>query len=320
MKLIRDIQQIDSSLSRCAITLGNFDGVHRGHAQIIERLKSWAHRVEGLAIVFTFDPHPVRLLRPSLAPPPLTWTERKAELLSQLEVDCMIAWPTDRALLNLNYKDFFQQIIVDTLDAAAIVEGPNFFFGRNREGNVHRLREMCDKNSIHCEIVEPGISGDDLISSTRIRNLVKQGSVFEARQMLTRPYRIRGMVVHGNGRGSEIGFPTANLDAIDTLIPMIGVYAGLATVGGRQHIAAIHIGPSPTFGTKRLSVEVHLIDFDQKVYGQVIEVDFLETIRTVQRFDSAESLKTQLGKDVGQSREIGARFLGELHNQSDLEF
>ncbi len=309
MKLIRQIDQIDETLARCALTIGNFDGVHRGHASIIRHLKAWAQQVDGPAVVLTFDPHPVRLLRPELAPPPLTWTERKAQLLAELDVDCMIAWPTDRALLELSYREFFQRVIVEQLRAAAVVEGPNFYFGRGREGDVQRLQELCDDSALNCEIVEPGISEDALISSTRIRECIRDGDVSAARQMLTQPYRIRGMVIHGASRGTQIGFPTANLDAIDTLIPGMGVYAGVATVAEQKIPAAIHIGPSPTFGVKRPTVEVHLIDFAESIYGQVIGVDFLERLRGVQDFPSPAALQDQLSEDVENSRNIGRHFL-----------
>lgn len=300
--------------------MGNFDGVHRGHAEIIGKLKSWAQKVGGPSVVFTFDPHPVRLLRPELAPPPLTWTQRKAELLGELDVDCMIAWPTDRELLNLEYDEFFSRVIVEQLRAAAIVEGPNFFFGRNREGDVGRLAELCNENSVHCEIVEPRISGDELISSTRIRTLIQQGDVASARKMLTRPYRIRGMVIHGAGRGAGLGFPTANLDAIDTLIPAMGVYAGLANVEGadketgsgkERKPAAIHIGPSPTFGTERPSVEIHILDFARTIYGEVVEVDFLESLRGIEQFESVDDLKNRVAMDIARAREIGAAWCNE---------
>ena len=301
------------------MTMGNFDGVHRGHAKIIARLKHWAKTFSGPSVVFTFDPHPVRLLRPELAPPPLTWTQRKADLLEDLGVDCMIAWPTDRDLLKLTYQQFFQQVIVDKIHAAAIVEGPNFFFGKNREGNVERLDELCRESSIECEIVQPGISGDELISSTRIRKLVQDGDVSAAREMLTQPYRLRGMVVHGAGRGAELGFPTANLDAIDTLIPQIGVYAGFATVEGQRFTAAIHIGPSPTFGVERPSVEVHLLDFQQALYGKVIEVDFLDSLRGVEQFNDIESLKRQLSLDIQRARDIGAAYLKQPNKTTQKE-
>ncbi len=292
--------------------MGNFDGVHLGHAAIIKRIQHWAKQVSGPSVVFTFDPHPVRLLRPELAPPPLTWTQRKAELLDQLQVDFMIAWPTDRALLSLSYQDFFDQVILKKLNAAAIVEGPNFFFGKDRQGDTQRLQELCQNHEIACEIVQPSVVGKDLISSTRIRQLVKEGEVGKARAMLTQPYRIRGMVVHGAGRGSELGFPTANLDAIDTLLPNVGVYAGLATIDQDRYVAAIHIGPSPTFGVERPSVEIFVLNFQKRIYGEVLEIDFLEQLRGIENFDSAEQLITQMNHDVDRARKIGSTFLQQI--------
>jgi riboflavin kinase/FMN adenylyltransferase len=319
VKLIRNIKELDGQFPGCALTIGNFDGVHLGHARIIGRLRAWADQVEGPAVVLTFDPHPVRLLRPQLTPPPLTWTRRKAELLSDLGVDGMIAWPTDRALLGLSSHEFFQQVILETMGAAAIVEGPNFHFGKDREGDVQRLRELCEQAGIHCEIVTPGINGGELISSTRIRNLIREGDMLAARQMLTQPYRIRGMVVHGDGRGTEIGFPTANLDAIDTLIPAMGVYAGVAVVERQPYMAAVHIGPSPTFGVERPTVEVHLLDFDESVYGSVIEVDFLESLRGIRHFGTAADLQSQLQRDIERTRQIASRYLQEPHIQPTPE-
>ncbi len=319
MKLIRQIDPLDAKVCGCALTIGNFDGVHQGHAKIIQRLAYWAEQVGGPSVVLTFDPHPVRLLRPQLAPPPLTWTQRKAELLAALHVDYLIAWPTDRSLLELSYLDFFQQVIQQKIQAAAVVEGPNFYFGKDRAGDVQRLQQLCKAASIPCEIVEPGIRGDALISSTRIREQVRQGDVRGACQMLTQPYRIRGMVVHGAGRGAEIGFPTANLDAIDTLIPAMGVYAGLATVDQQTHLAAIHIGPSPTFGVERPTVEIHLLNYNQVLYGKVIEIDFLEQLRGVQQFSSSGKLQQQLRLDVSRAREIGTQFLKQRQHHPNME-
>ncbi len=304
MKLIRKIEQLDSSLRGGALSIGNFDGVHRGHAKIIERLKYWAGRLGGPSIVFTFDPHPVRLLRPELAPPPLTWTERKAELLAEFGVDVIIAYPTDQALLSLTHDEFFDQIICRQIGAQAIIEGPNFYFGHNRQGNVHSLAQMCQDHKMACEIVEPLDNDGTLISSTRIREAINRGEVAQAAAMLTHPYRIRGMVVHGEGRGTKLGIPTANLDAIDTLIPKIGVYAGTATVDGQQWRAAIHIGPSPTFDRQLPQVEVHLLDFDGVLYGKIVEVDFFTRLREIQQFPSIEQLKQQLARDIQQARTV----------------
>ena len=189
-----------------------------------------------------------------------------------------------------------------------MVEGPNFFFGHNREGTVVRLNELCQEQSINLQIVTPKLDSDSLISSSRIRELIRSGNVDEARQLLTRPYRIRGMVTHGAARGSKIGFPTANLDAIDTLIPAVGVYAGRTYVHGRSHWSAIHIGPNPTFGEEHPKVESHLLDFEGSIYGEAIEVDFISRLRDIRQFESAQQLTDQLKLDVDSTRQLARQY------------
>jgi riboflavin kinase / FMN adenylyltransferase len=280
------------------VAIGNFDGVHRGHARIVERLLALARQVGGPAIAFTFDPHPVRLLRPEHAPPPLTWTDRKAELLEQLGVDAMIAYPTDASLLALSPRDFFSRIVRESLAARGMVEGPNFYFGCNRTGTIDVLRGLCDEATIALDIVEPlQVSGEN-VSSSRVRKLIQAGDVAAAAELLTQPYRIRGMVTHGAARGATLGFPTANLDAIDTLLPALGVYAGRAILPDRTWPAAIHLGPNPTFGEQGVKVEVHLVGFAGSLYGQPMEVDFLARLRDIRRFVSVEELKSQLHLDI----------------------
>ena len=308
MQLIRQLGNFPDTLRGCALTIGNFDGVHIGHASIINSLKSFASQLGSAAVVFTFDPHPVRLLRPEQTPPPLTWTNRKADLLADVGVDAVVAFPTNRELLKLTYREFFQQIIVEAMGVKAMVEGPNFYFGKDREGDTDRLAELCDEYSIQLEIVTPQKSGGEYISSSRIRNLIHEGDVDTARQMLTHPYRIRGMVTHGAGRGATIGFPTANLDAIDTLIPALGVYAGRSYIQGRPHWSAIHIGPNPTFGDAHRKVESHVLDFQGSIYGQPIEVDFVKRLRDIVQFESAEALVTQLKKDIETTRQVARSF------------
>ena len=253
-------------------------------------------------------PHPVRLLRPEAVPPPLTWTRRKADLLSRLDVDGMVAYPTDQSLLQLSPEAFFQQIVVEQLQAQAMVEGPNFFFGHNRKGTPETLAQLCQQNDVALEIVSPTVDEGELISSSRIRQAIAAGDVDLARRLLTEPYRLRGMVTHGARRGATLGFPTANLDAIDTLTPGYGVYAGCAHWGDTSHAAAIHIGPNPTFAEDVAKVEVHLIDFDHPLYGEPLEVDFLQRLRDIQPFPSVTDLQAQLTRDVDQARSIAASF------------
>jgi len=302
VKVIRDLARLPVEARGGAVAIGNFDGVHRGHARIVDQLRQQAGRLGGLAVVFTFDPHPVRLLRPEQCPPPLTWTERKAELLEELGVDCMIAYPTDEAMLNLAPRDFFDRFVVEQLDARAMVEGPNFYFGHNRAGTIDLLRRLTEEVGIGLSVVQPYLCGGEPVSSSRIRALVSAGQVREARGMLTQPYRIRGMVTHGVGRGAKIGFPTANLHAIDTLLPGAGVYAGRAWLDGKAISAAINIGTNPTFDESQNKVEAHLIGWSEPLYGKALELDFWERLRDIRRFASAAQLEKKLAEDVEQTK------------------
>ena len=242
LPIIRDLTELSENARGGAVAIGNFDGVHQGHLRIVQRLLKRAREVGGPAIVFTFDPHPVRLLRPEQCPSPLTWTQRKAELLAAHGVDTVVAYPTDEALLQLTAQQFFDKIVRQALDAKAMVEGPNFFFGHNREGDVKRLAQLTSAAGMTLDVVEPFAEGEQLVSSSLIRKLVADGDVRRAAELLSAPYRIRGMVTHGAGRGAKLGFPTANLEAVDTLLPGEGVYAGRAWLEGKRLPAAIHLG------------------------------------------------------------------------------
>jgi riboflavin kinase/FMN adenylyltransferase len=304
MKLLRDLADLPDTVRHGAVAIGNFDGVHEGHKQIVQRLLAKARQCGGPAVVFTFDPHPVRLLRPKQAPPPLTWTDRKAELLAELGVDTTIAYPTDKALLELSPGQFFEHIVCNTLQTRAMVEGTNFYFGHQRAGNIEVLRKLCAAASIPLEVVDPLVIDGEPVSSSRVRRSIAAGQIDEANRMLTHPYRIRGMVRHGAARGVKIGFPTANVDAIDTLLPGVGVYAGRCAVEGRTWPAAINVGSNPTFGEQTLKVEVHLIGFHDSLYGQALEVDFLARLRDIVKFDNVVALQAQLDQDVAAARKV----------------
>jgi riboflavin kinase/FMN adenylyltransferase len=304
MHIIRNLNALSEAARGGAVSIGNFDGVHRGHVAIVKRLLERAEAVGGPAIVFTFDPHPVRLLRPDQCPPPLTWTERKAELLAAQGVDWIVAYPTDEALLALSAVEFFEQIVRGKLSAKAMVEGPNFFFGHNREGTVGRLTELTQAAGISLDVVEPVEIDGAIVSSSRVRELIRAGNVELAGKLLSAPYRIRGMVTHGAGRGAKIGFPTANLSAVDTLLPAQGVYAGRTLIDAAQYPTAINLGPSPTFGDAMIRVEVHVIGYGEALYGQAMEVDFLARLRDIRPFDSPAALVEQLQRDVEQVKTI----------------
>jgi riboflavin kinase/FMN adenylyltransferase len=319
LPIVRDLEKLPATARGGAVAIGNFDGVHLGHLRIIRRLLERARDVGGPAVVFTFDPHPVRILRPEACPPPLTWTERKAQLLAAHGVDKIVAYPTDEALLQLSAGDFFEKIVCEILDAKAMVEGPNFYFGHNREGDVELLSELTEAAGMSLDIVQPlsvamASKDEPLVSSSLIRRLVAEGDVARAAELLSAPYRIRGMVTHGAGRGAKLGFPTANLEAVDTLLPHTGVYAGRAWLDGSYFAAAIHLGPNPTFGEGHLKVEVHLIDHDEVIYGKALEVEFLARMRGIKKFDDQVALVEQLQQDVKQARQLVASTIEEKNS------
>jgi len=188
-----------------------------------------------------------------------------------------------------------------------MVEGPNFFFGHDRKGNIDTLAQFCKAAAVSLEIVPPVQVAGQIVSSSRVRTAIGAGDVDLARQLLTRPYRVRGMVTHGAGRGAKLGFPTANLEAIDTLLPAQGVYAARAFTPSGNWPAALNIGPNPTFGEQALKVEAHLIGFTGSLYGQPLEVEFLSRLRSIRPFESIEALKAQLTRDIAAAKEMEAQ-------------
>ena len=287
------------------VAIGNFDGVHRGHAELLMHVKRLADKIGGPAVAVVLDPHPATILRPDLAPTRLTWIERRAELMDDLGIDALIVCETTRCFLDMTADEFFDSLVLKYLQARAMVEGPNFFFGRDRGGNVERLGLMCDAAGIQLTVAEPTVITDRMISSTSIRTLLSEGDVFAAAQLLGRPHRIRGLVASGAQRGRVIGFPTANLTEMDVVIPAPGVYAGRTQIDATTYQVAIHIGPNPTFEVDGDSkVEVHVLDYDNDLYGRRLQVDFLQRVRDVIRFDSSDDLVTQLKQDISTIREI----------------
>jgi riboflavin kinase/FMN adenylyltransferase len=309
--LFRNLDDLPASLHGGALSIGNFDGVHTGHAEIVGRLVRMARRLGAPAVVLTFDPHPARLLRPAEAPAPLTWTQRKAHLLAQLGAEAVVAYPTTPELLREEPREFFDQVVLGRLEARGMVEGRNFFFGRDRRGNVESLGRFCDEAGIPLEVVEPMTAGESVVSSSRIRRLISAGQIDEARRLLGRPHRIRGTVVRGRARGNRLGYPTANLDQIDVLLPGEGIYAGRVQFPSAIYPAAVSVGPNPTFDDPALKVEAFLLDYQGDLYGQTIEVDFLARLREIKRFDSAEGLVAQMARDVDETRRIAAAAASE---------
>ncbi|REJ94572.1 MAG: bifunctional riboflavin kinase/FMN adenylyltransferase [Planctomycetota bacterium] len=319
------------------LSIGNFDGVHRGHQRIISTLTAAARERGRPAVVMTFEPHPIRVLAPDRAPPQLSTLDRKAELLEQLGVDCLIAMPTDRALLDLSPEEFFSQVVRGEIDASGMVEGENFCFGRDRAGTVETLDRLCRESGISLTVVNHvslgdltvsssavrkaisegrvaeavamlghpyrvrGSLGDLTVSSSAVRKAISEGRVAEAVAMLGHPYRVRGRVEPGAARGGAIGFPTANLSGVETLLPADGVYAGVAEVDGVRYAAAVHLGANPTFGETKRKLEVHLIDYSGgPLYDRELAVDLIDRVRGTLDFGDAAALQTQLRADIAR--------------------
>ena len=305
--IVNGLENVPTEAKNGAITIGNFDGVHRGHRELMMQLQRTAAKVSGPAVVLTFDPPPAKLLRPDSVPPSLTWMQRRAEILFELGVDVICVCKTTLALLELSAESFFQKILVDSLQASAIVEGPNFRFGQGRLGDIELLGRLCADKAISLSIVQGQSDGGDWISSSLIRSLIANGEIEAANRLLVQPYRLTGTVSRGAGRGRTIGFPTANLEAIPVLIPQQGVYAGRCQIAETLYKVAIHIGPNPTFGENASKVEVHVIEFSGDLYGQQLDVELLGRIRGLQKFSGADELIEQLKIDVDTTRRLVAR-------------
>jgi riboflavin kinase / FMN adenylyltransferase len=302
--LVNGIESVQPEARGGAITIGNFDGVHRGHRELVSRLRKTADRVSGPALVLTFDPPPAQILRPGSVPPSLTWMARRAEILFELGVDVVCVCMTTPQLLEFTAEEFFQQILLDSLRVSAIVEGPNFRFGKDRRGDVDLLSELCKQNNVELTIATGQSEDGEWISSSRIRTLIAQGAIEMANRLLVKPYRLTGIVGKGAARGRTIGFPTANLEHIPVMIPLHGVYAGRCNIQGRAYAAAINIGPNPTFAESIDKVEIHVLDFNGDLYGQPLEVELLGRLRPITSFSSANELVEQLKLDIQLTRKL----------------
>lgn len=290
----------DSSAYRNGfLSIGNFDGVHLGHQSILSRLVDRALEARTTSCVLTFEPHPLQVLKPEIAPPPrLTTLEEKTQLILGRGVDHVIVYPTDRNLLDSIAGEFFQKFVIDRFSAQGLVEGPNFYFGKGRAGTIETLRTLCNAHELSLDVVSPLRRGENMISSSAIRRMLAQGDVSAVAEQLGRRYSITGIVSEGEQRGRTLGFPTANLINVETLIPEDGVYAAVVRNEVGAWVAAVNIGPNPTFDVSEQKVEAHLLDFEGDLYGQPLRLEFVERIREVATFSDVHELKQQVENDI----------------------
>ena len=287
------------------MTVGNFDGVHRGHQALVEAVVKAARAFQGTAVALTFDPHPSRVLSPDRAPASLMTLDQKAEVLSSLGIDRVVALPFTHETAASPPEDFARAVLRGALGAEAVVVGTNFRFGRRRAGNLERLRELGEEIGFRVDGVPPVVHEGAPISSTRIREALSRGAVFPAGELLGRAYFIDGVVGRGDGRGRTLGIPTANLEPVNEILPARGVYVGRVTVPERGTWGTVvNVGRRPTFGGTRTTVEAHLLDFDGDLYGGSLRLAFTERLRDERAFPGPEALIAQIREDVARARAL----------------
>ena len=306
MRLIENLDEITKPFKNGVITIGNFDGVHIGHQALFREVMTRAREIGGTSMAMTFEPHPLRFLKTRTPPPLITLSDQKLELLENLGLDILIRVPFTSRFASITAKQFVEEILAARLGVRIMVVGPDYSFGRNREGNVLRLQELSRPLGVSV-IVAPWVIAvgpeGSRASSTRIRELIQEGRVEEAGLLLGRPFQIRGLVERGLDRGGKLlGFPTANVGLTGDLVPQAGVYVVAVTWRGKRLLGVANIGFSPTFTEHRFTLEVHILDFSQDLYGEKIEVNFLRRLRGEIKFPNVDALVAQIKKDVEEAR------------------
>ncbi|MGW3658433.1 bifunctional riboflavin kinase/FAD synthetase [Streptomyces sp. NPDC005151] len=314
MQRWRGLEDIPQDWGRGVVTIGSYDGVHRGHQLIIGRAVDRARELGVPSVVVTFDPHPSEVVRPGSHPPLLAPHHRRAELMAELGVDALLILPFTTEFSKLAPADFIVKVLVDKLHAQLVIEGPNFRFGHRAAGNVQLLTEFGATYDYGVEVIDLVLSGEagggEPFSSTLTRRLVAEGDVAGAAEVLGRPHRVEGIVVRGAQRGRALGFPTANVETLPhTAIPADGVYAGWLNVDDEAMPAAISVGTNPQFDGTERTVEAYAIDrVGLDLYGLHVSVDFLAYVRGMQKFDSIDDLLVAMAADVKRAGELIAAY------------
>ncbi len=315
MDVITDLSTFPKFLPAPVLTIGNFDGVHLGHRAIFRTLCQRARQIGGTSIILTFDPHPLKILAPERCPLLITPTPKKLALMQACNLDLVVCLPFNRQLANLTPVAFVEEILLGTIGMQEIYVGYDFAFGKGRSGTIALLQELGSRAGFRVHIIEPIAVEERVVSSSSIREWILQGDVDEAALLLGRLYSIAGTVVEGYRKGRELGFPTANVRSTYEVIPGRGVYAVMADWHGRRYEGVANIGFNPTFGRTELSIEIHLFDFAEQLYGETVEVSFVQKIRDERAFASVEELVKQIRHDV----ETAHALLAAHHPQATID-
>ncbi|MCI0434643.1 MAG: bifunctional riboflavin kinase/FAD synthetase [Gemmatimonadetes bacterium] len=297
------------------VTVGSFDGVHRGHWQLLQIVTATATQLQRPALLVTFDPHPLAIVRPDRAPPLLSTPTEKIEVLAESGLHYLVFLRFDRQLADYSPRRFVEEILIGRFRMSHLVIGYDHGFGKDRSGDARTLARIGEELGFAVDIVPAVGESEQPISSTAIRKALQSGDVSAAARALGRPYSLRATVIRGDGRGASLGFPTANLRPPDSrkLIPRPGIYAVRAQLAGRQAEGVLHIGPRPTFPGAEPTIELHLFDFSADLYGRDLTVSFCAFIRDVERFDSVEALIAVMEADCAAARRLLAEASGACH-------
>ncbi len=305
MIVAHSIKELAGSIAGASVTIGNFDGVHLGHQKLVTLACARAKAQELISVVITFDPHPLRVLVGLHTPPFITLTEQKLQLIAGLGPNIALVINFTRELAALSPRQFVKNFLVQGLNTRELVVGYDYHMGKGRSGNFETLVKLGQEFGFDVDRIDPVSKNGAIVSSTRIRDLIQAGHVWEAQPLLSRFYQVKGTVVRGMDRGGKLlGFPTANLKLVDDLIPRLGVYAVWVEVGDETVPAVANIGTNPTFGNKAVSVEAHLLDFDRDIYNTDIRIHFIQRIRDERKFDSLDALIARIKIDVDLARKI----------------
>ena len=309
MEVHLGLDGLPNGMANPVVTIGAFDGIHLGHQQLLERVRSRAAELDGSSVLVTFEPHPQRVIAPGTAPPLLTSREEKLPLLEAAGLDAVVILPFNRELSEMEAEDFVTVILKDAIGVRFLVLGHDHAFGKGRRGRPDLLRQMAPKHGFDLEVVEAVRDDGDPITSTLIRRHLQEGSVRKAADLLGRPYNVKGLVEKGDQRGREIGWPTANirLPLPEKCLPGDGIYAVRTVLRNEIRAGACSVGVRPTFGNGRRTVEVYILDFEDDIYGESVEVRFHRRIRDERAFDGVESLVKQIERDVADTRRILAQ-------------
>jgi len=305
MEIYRALDAIPAGLVRPCVTIGNFDGVHLGHQLLFAEVIQRAARCQGTSVVLTFDPHPLKVLRPGRIKL-ISTTAQKVELIDHAGIDVLVIIPFDLEFAATPAGVFVDEVLVGRIGVHELVVGYDYAFGKGREGDIAFLRERGRRHGFPVTVVEPYYENGILVSSTKIRELVAAGEMETVRDLLGRYYQIRGEVRRGRRRGGRVvGFPTANLSlSEEDLCPRRGVYVTQVIHAGRCYGAVSNIGTNPTFGERRLVAETHIFDFNQDIYGQPIKINFLRYLRGERRFNGIAELSAQIARDVEEAKKV----------------